>query len=140
MTDPTLSAPTTRATEPAADDPLRAFLSGKRGSERHPCHVAVELQGALAPVSGVAFDLSEGGALVEINEAAFLEAEGGGGAQAYLELLTLHTQNGLQLAFPGHATKVGATVVRWTAGSEDHVASRVGLRFARPLKIGRAHV
>jgi hypothetical protein len=133
MTDPTLSAPLTHQTEPTADDPLRAFLSGKRGSERHPCHVAVELQGTLAAVSGIAFDLSEGGALVEINEPAFLEAEGGGGAQAYLELLTLHSQNGLQVAFPGHVTRVDATVVRWTAGTDEQQASRVGLSFARPL-------
>jgi hypothetical protein len=133
MTEPTSTAPAPTNTEPAADDPLRAFLSGKRGSERHPCHVPVLLEGALAPVAGTAFDLSAGGALVEISEPAFLEAEGGGGAQAYLELLTLHTQAGLQVSFPGHATRVTATVVRWTASAEEQAASRVGLRFARAL-------
>lgn len=133
MTQPTLSSPETSAHEAAADDPLRAFLSGKRASERHPCHVPVQLEGALAPVAGTAYDLSEGGALIEIDEPAFLEAEGGGGAQAYLELLTLHSQAGMQVSFPGHATKVTASVVRWTASAAEEERSRVGLRFTRLL-------
>lgn len=125
-------APPTSA-EVAADDPLRAFLSGKRLSERHACHVPAVLEGALAPVAATLLDVSHGGALVQIDEPAFLEAESGAGVQAYLDLLSHHASRGLRLAFPGHAFAVGASVVRWTPGSGPDDVSRVGLRFDRVL-------
>lgn len=116
-----------------AEDPLRAFLSGKRQGERHACHLAVTLEGLLAPVAATALDLSTTGALVQIDEPAFLESEELGGTQAYLELLSLHSKEGLTLQFASHGPRVPAEVVRWTAGEAGQGVSRVGLRFGRAL-------
>lgn len=135
MSDSTQTLPAGPAETEVAppDDPLRAFLSGKRQGERHPCHVAATLEGVLAPVAVTLLDLSETGSLVQIDEAAFVEAEQQGGTHAYLELLTLHGRDGLTLAFPGHALRLTAEVVRWTAGEAGQGSSRIGLRFGRAL-------
>lgn len=129
----TLSAASAEPTVAPPDDPLRAFLSGKRQGERHPCHVPATLEGVLPPVAVTLLDISESGSLVHIDEPAFVEAEQQGGTHAYLEMLQLHARDGLSLALPGGALRLAAEVVRWTAGEAGQGGSRIGLRFGRVL-------
>ncbi len=121
------------AQDAPADDPLRAFLSGKRQGERYACHVAATLEGALAPVAATVLDVSATGVLLQIDDAAFVEAEQNGGAQAYFELLSLQGRDGLRLVLDGHDLTRRVEMVRWTAGEAGQGASRLGMRFDAPL-------
>jgi len=135
--DPALDAPAPAA--PAGADLLLELFSGKRGRERHPCHVPATLDGARGAVACTVLDLSEGGALLQIDDPVFTAADAHGGLQAYLELLQVHAQPGLALSFPEQDLRLESWVVRWTAGSAGAGPSRVGLRFGRALQETEVH-
>jgi hypothetical protein len=112
---------------------LRALFDGKRDSVRHPCHVGARLEGARGPAGCTVLDLSETGALVQIDEAEFVAADQAGSLTTYLEMLQVHAKDGLTLAFPTHRLRLAAHLVRFTSGSAGVEPTRVGLRFDRTL-------
>ncbi len=116
-----------------SDEQLRSLFAGKRQGERHPCHVAATLDGAHGAAAATVLDLAERGALLQIDDPAFVQADQHGGFQAYLELLEVHAQPGLMLTFPQQDLHLEAKVVRWTVGSAGAEPSRVGLSFTRAL-------
>lgn len=131
--DPHPSSSSAAALAAPGLDPLAAFLSGKRAGERLACHVPAVLHGACGPAAATLLDLSESGALVQIDDPAFLEAEARGGMPAYLELVQVHANGDIKLGFPGRDLTLGAAIVRWTAGSAGGEPSRLGLKFKRAL-------
>jgi hypothetical protein len=117
----------------ASHEQLVSLFAGKRQGERHPCHVAATLDGARGAAAATVLDLAERGALLQIDDPAFVQADQHGGFQAYLELLQVHAQSGLALSFPQQDLRLEAKVVRWTVGSAGGEPSRVGLSFTRSL-------
>ena len=117
----------------SSNEQLLSLFGGKRQGERHPCHVAATLDGARGAAAATVLDLAERGALLQIDDPAFVQADQHGGFQAYLELLQVHGQSGLMLSFPQQDLRLEATVVRWTVGSAGGEPSRVGLSFTRSL-------
>ena len=130
---PSQRDPALDATTVAGGDLLLSLFSGKRQVERHPCHVAATLDGAHGAAAATVLDLAETGALLQIDDPAFVHADQHGGLQAYLELLQVHAQPGLTLTFPQQDLRLEAKVVRWTVGTVGGEPSRVGLKFTRWL-------
>ncbi len=124
-TEPTDSAP--------ANDPLRAFLSGKRRSERQACNLAVEMRGGGAVVPGTAIDLSEGGAMVRVELSALNVMKPEMSPFELLETLERYFRNGMQLVFLREGVRVPGTLVRLSPPTKPGEDVRIGCRFEREL-------
>lgn len=105
-----------------ADDPLVAFLSGKRQSPRFESGHAVVLRGATAEYEGRTLDASAGGVRVYVSDPAFYRD-----GETGLTLVTAAFPNGLDVFFPETGTSHHAEVVRIT--SEEDGGISLGCRF-----------
>lgn len=114
-------------------DPLRAFLSGKRRSERQACSIPVEVRGGGAIVPGVAIDLSEGGAMVKIELSALNVMKPDMGALEMLETLERYFKHGMQLVFLKEGVRAPGTLVRLSPPTKPGEGVRIGCRFEREL-------
>lgn len=122
-----------RNDEAPADDPLRAFLSGKRRSERHPVLFRVALSGGGQAVHGRTVDVSAGGVLIRVPDE---EVGASGPPPPLLDLLGLvekHLQGEIEIAFPEISVRVPGTLVRMTVPPGEGGYFLLGCRFARPL-------
>lgn len=112
------------------DDPLRAFLSGKRGAPRLDVTLPVVVRGASSEIPGETVDLSEGGTLLAVRSSAMGEmAESELG---YLRFVDEQWSDGFDIAFPNEAIVVEATLVRMAPRGEDDVLF-LGCRFSHEL-------
>jgi|GEM_PF-5666542 len=116
-----------------ANDPLHAFLSGKRRSERQACNLAVEMRGGGAIVPGTAIDLSEGGAMVRVEVTALNVMKPDMGPFELLETLERYFKHGMQLVFLREGVRVPGTLVRLSPPTKVGEDVRIGCRFEREL-------
>lgn len=116
-----------------AYDPLRAFLSGKRRSERQVCSIPVEVRGGGAAVPGVAIDLSEGGSMIRIELSALNVMKPDMGPLEVLETLERYFKHGMQLLFLKEGIRVPGTLVRMSPPTMPEEGVRIGCRFEREL-------
>ncbi|MFM8979494.1 MAG: PilZ domain-containing protein [Planctomycetia bacterium] len=116
-----------------ADLQLQAMFDGKRASERFPCHVTALLDGTRGSAPCTLADISTGGALLRIDDPAFVRADAAGGPAAYYALLQEHAARGLLLSIPHRRLRVPCEAVRFIAGFAGGEAARVGVRFLAPL-------
>ena len=114
------------------DDPLKAFLSGKRRSERRASAVPLELRGPHGRFAATVLDLSEGGVLVRIDDEAFVDA----GPAGFLELVERHFQKGFEAWFTKEGLGIPAEVVRMMVDPDEGGHVRLGCRFQRELTPG----
>ena len=112
------------------DDPLRAFLSGKRRAPRIEVSLPVVIRGSTAEVPGRTIDLSEGGTLICVNAAElgdFAQDELG-----YLRFVDEQWSDGFDISFTDEAIVVEASVVRLAPRDDDDVLF-LGCKFTHDL-------
>ncbi len=130
-----------QAAEPPADDPLRAFLSGKRRAPRHPSALKVVLHGNGQTVAGRTVDLSAGGALVRVPDG---ELGGSAPVPSLIDLLSLvekHFQSGVEIEFPSRSLRMPTVLVRMTTPPGETGYVLLGCRFVKSLsEAERAHL
>lgn len=112
------------------DDPLRAFLSGKRRAPRIEVSLPVVIRGSTTEVPGRTIDLSEGGTLicVQATDLGDFSADELG----YLRFIDEQWSDGFDVAFLDEGIVVEATVVRLAPRDDDHVFF-LGCRFTHDL-------
>lgn len=120
------------------DDPLRRFLSGKRRSERRACNLPVEVHGGGAAFEGRAVDVSEGGAMIRLDDRALAHLHPDMGMIEALGVVDRYFQNGAQLVFTAEALRVPTSVVRLTPPKEGG-GVHLGCRFERGLTEDETH-
>ena len=114
-----------------SQDPLRAFLSGKRGAPRIEVELRTLLRGANTEVEGRTMDISEGGALVCVQRGA-LGLDEGDGELGTLRFVDTEWSDGFDIVFVDRDVVVEANVVR-LVHSRDNDDLFLGCRFAHPL-------
>lgn len=114
------------------DDPLRKFLSGKRRSERRACDIPVEVRGGGVSFVGRAIDVSDGGALIWLDDASLSSVHPGMGVIEALGVVDRYFSHGAQIVFPAESLLLPSSVVRLSppAGGD---GIQLGCRFERAL-------
>jgi hypothetical protein len=120
-----------------AEDLLLQHFSGKRQGERVSALREVSLVGSAGPVRGRTVDVSAGGALIQILDAAFTTAASEGRASTCVGLADRHFHDGVRLEFRaapiGLPIVVEGEIVRITVGPDAKEGVRAGCRFLRAL-------
>ncbi len=114
-----------------ASDPLRLFLSGKRLHKRYEVDKPVEISGAGARFQARAKDLSVGGALIAITEAAV--ADGSRKGEDILDTLNRCLSDGFDLHFADEGAVVEGRMVRLSLLAGQAGVFLIGCQFVELL-------
>lgn len=110
-------------TAPSPADPLHAHFMGRRAWHRVQCGHEVRLRGAgPADYAGETVDLSRGGALVAVTDAAFTAPDRDG-----MSLVEEHFPDGIEVLFPVFGITRRGKIVRATLQRGAHLA--LGISF-----------
>lgn len=114
-----------------SNDPLRAFLWGKRAAIRHPLALALEVHGAQHPVRAISMDVSAGGLLLRV-PVADLQPDDMTDVDPFV-LAETHFRGPCVARFKRHRLKVHLELVRLDYRPDEREHLYVGFRFSRPL-------
>ncbi len=109
-------------------DPLRAFLSGKRKSERHVVSLPLTISGVEAEFNATAVDLSDGGVLACIAESE-LQAVSSGKSGDYLGAIQNNFRDGFDVHFTSCQVVLEAELVRMSVQPGEEGVMFLGCRF-----------
>ncbi len=115
-------------------DPLRAFLSGKRKSERHVVSLPVTVSGVKRECEATAVDLSNGGVLLSLSEQELRQASARRN-NGYLQAIQDNFRDGFDVHFPSCRVVVEAELVRMSVQPGEDGLVFLGCRFRHALSM-----
>ncbi len=114
-------------------DPLRAFLWGKRHSQRHALAVDVDIRGVFGSIEALTVDVSASGVLMRVAESTLKPSSADAGEVDPFVLVQTHFRSPFAMRFRQSGVKVHAELVRLDMRIDEPGFLFLGCRFARPL-------
>ncbi len=120
-------------TEPPRTDPLRAFLWGKRQSQRHALAIDVDIKGVYGTLEAHTVDLSATGLLMRVPESALKPESAEAGEVDPFVLVQTHFRNPFAIRLRQSGVRAQVELVRLDIRLDEPGYLFLGCRFSRPL-------